>query len=235
MPIAVTCPSCLKRFNVGDQHAGKTGPCPKCKKPIKIPELGDEIVIHAPELEAGAKNAAGKNVLKPIKRKQAKFSMNITAIVIGLLVLSIGIAWWVGQMGLSDGNLFWTLTGGGLLVGPLVAYAGYTFLRDDELGVYAGNAVVIRSLSCGAVYILLWGVYCYLGTQIFGTDEFNAGLEMAQICMIGVPVLGMGAFAAFACFDLEMLTGFFHYMLYVLITIGLRFVMDLPFIPGMGE
>ncbi len=233
MSIPVTCPSCLTRFNVGDQHAGKTGPCPKCKKPIQIPEASDEIVIHAPELEAGAKNAAGKNVLKPIRRKQAKFSMNITVVAVGLVLLSVGIAWMAGQSDLGE-KLFWFLAAGALLVGPMVAYGGYTFLRDDELGIYQGSAVVIRSLSCGVVFALLWGVYVYLGTQVFSTDAYNEGLEMAQICMIGIPILGMGAFASFVCFDLEMLNGFFHFMLYVLITIGLRFVMGLSFIPGMG-
>ena len=88
MPIQVTCPGCHTRFSVGDQHAGKSGACPKCKGSIQIPEAGEEVVIHAPELEAGAVDSKGRSVLKPIKRKEAKFSANILAIVIGLIVLS---------------------------------------------------------------------------------------------------------------------------------------------------
>ena len=88
MPIQVICPGCHTRFNVGDQHAGKTGACPKCKGSIQIPELGDEIVIHEAELEAGAKDSKGRSVLKPIKRKEAKFSLNIFAIVAGLTLNS---------------------------------------------------------------------------------------------------------------------------------------------------
>jgi hypothetical protein len=46
-------------------------------------------------------------------------------------------------------------------------------------------------------------------------------------------VSGLGTFAAFVSFDLEPITAFFHFALYFLTTIGLRFVMDLPFLPGM--
>jgi len=233
MPIPVTCPSCHTRFNVGDQHAGKTGPCPKCKKPITIPELGDEVVIHAPEMEAGAKNAAGKNVLKPLKRKETKFSSVVAAITGGLVLLSIAIAWMLGQSEPGD-HQFWILAGGAVLLGPLLAYAGYTFLRDDELGVFDNTSAVIRAVSCGLVYALLWGVYVFLGSQIFGDEAFEQGLEMVQIVGLGAVSMGIGAFAAFVCFDFDFLTGFFHYMLYLLVTIGLRFVMGLPFIPGMG-
>ncbi len=233
MPIPVTCPSCHTRFKVGDQHAGKTGPCPKCKKPIQIPELGDEVVIHAPELEAGAKDSKGRSVLKPIKRKEAKFSLNITVVTTGLVLLSVAIAWLLGRSDLGD-NQLWALAGGAILLGPLLAYAGYTFLRDDELGIYEGSAAIIRAVACGLVYALLWGVYIFLGSQVFGNEAFEEGLEMVQIVGLGVVSMGIGAFAAFVCFDFDFLTGFFHYMLYLLVTIGLRFVMGLPFIPGMG-
>ncbi len=233
MPIPVTCPSCHTRFQVGDQHAGKTGPCPKCKQPIKIPDKGDEVVIHAPETEAGAKDATGRNVLKPIKRKETKFSLNVTAVTIGLVLLSVAIAWMVGRSDLGDSRI-WVLAGGAILLGPMLAYAGYTFLRDDELGAFDTTSAVIRSVACGLVYALMWGVYVYLGTQIFGDDAFKEGLEMVQIVGLCVPVLGIGAFAAFVSFDFDFITGFFHFALYFGVTILLRFVMGLSFLPGMG-
>jgi hypothetical protein len=233
MPIPVICPKCHTRFQVGDQHAGKTGPCPKCKEPIKIPEVGDEVVIHAPELEAGAKNAKGKNVLKPIRRKETKFSLNTTAVTVGLALLSVGMAWMLGRSDLGE-NQFWALAAGAVLLGPPLAYAGYTFLRDDELGGFDTTSAIVRSVACGLVYALLWGVYLYLGAQIFGEEAFQEGLEMVQIVGLGVVAMGIGTFAAFVSYDFEPTTGFFHYMLYLLVTIGLRFVMGLPFIPGMG-
>ena len=234
MPIPVTCPNCHTRFKVGDQHAGKTGPCPKCKNPIKIPDAEDEVVIHAPETEAGAKDASGKNVLKPIKRKETKFSVNVTVATVGLVLLGIAIAWMMGRNDLGE-NQLWVLAGGAIILGPLLAYAGYTFLRDDELGVFDTTSAIVRSLACGLVYAVLWGVYMFLGSQVFGDEAFEQGLEMIQIVGLGAVSMGLGTFAAFVSFDFEPITGFFHYMLYLLVTILLRAVMGLSFIPGMGS
>lgn len=233
MAINVTCPGCHTRFSVGDQHAGKTGACPKCKEPITIPEKGEEVIIHAPELEAGAKDAKGRSVLKPIKRKEARFNVNIFAVVIGLVILSVAISWLIGRSELRE-DPFWVLTAGAILLGPLVSYAGYTFLRDDELGSYQGTELIVRSIACGLVYALLWGVYLFLGNQIFGEDAFQEGLEMVQITGLGVFIAAVGAGTALVCFDFDFLTGFFHYALYLLVTVGLRFVMGLALLPGMG-
>ena len=233
MPIQVICPGCHTRFKVGDQHAGKSGACPKCKGPIEIPKASDEVVIHAPELEAGAKDAHGRSVLNPIKRKEAKFNVNIFVSVAGLVLLSVAIAWLLGRNELGAAE-FWILAGGAILLGPPMAYVGYSFLRDDELGFYQGTSVLLRSVTCGLVYALLWGVYMFVGTQIFGDEAFAEGLEMAQIAMLSAPILAVGAGAAFVCFDLELIPGFFHFALYLMVTVGLRFVMGLPLVPGLG-
>jgi hypothetical protein len=237
MPIQVICPGCHTRFTVGDQHAGKAGACPKCKGKIQIPELGEEVVIHAPELEAGAKDSKGRSVLKPIKRKETKFSLNIFVALAGLVLLSVAIAWLLGRSDLGD-NLTWVLTAGAILLGPPLAYAGYSFLRDDEAGFYLGTSVLVRSVACGLVYALLWGVYMFVGMQLFGNNAFDEGaeaLEMVQVAGLLIPIAIVGAGAAFVCFDLEIITGFFHYALYLSITIGLRFVMGLALLPGMAE
>ncbi len=232
MPIQVTCPGCLTKFNVGDQHAGKSGSCPKCKGPILIPAKADEVIIHAPEMEAGAKDAKGRNVLKPIKRKETKFSTNIFVLIAALSLLAIGVAWLFGNQ--YGANVpWWFLAGGAAILGPPLAYAGYTFLHDDEAGVYEGSAVLVRSLSCGLVYALLWGVYMYVGWNVFGDDAFKTGLEMVQMAILIGIALGLGTFAAYVTFDLEPITAFFHCALYFLLTVGLRFVMGLPFLPGM--
>lgn len=234
MPIQVICPGCHTRFTVGDQHAGKTGACPKCKGQITVPKKEDEVVIHAPELEAGAKDAKGRSVLKPIRRKEAKFKLSTFAVISGLALLSVAIAWLLGHSEMSDANRLIALAIGAVLLGPPLAYGGYTFLRDDELGFYQGTSVVVRSVACGLVYAFLWGVYVFVGRQVFGDAEFAAGLEMVQIAGLAIPTMIVGAGAAFVCFDLEMITGFFHYALYFVVTVGLRFAMSLPFLPGMG-
>src|SRR5437016_617549 len=91
MAIDVTCPSCFARFQVSDKFAGKSGPCPKCKKTIKVPEKKDEIVIHAPEV-SGPKDTTGVAVLKPLTRKETRLStMQIVAIVgsvVGVVVIT---------------------------------------------------------------------------------------------------------------------------------------------------
>lgn len=235
MPIQVICPGCHTRFKVGDEHAGKSGACPKCKGPIKIPEKGEEVIIHAPEMEAGAKDSKGRNVLKPIKRKETKFSTNIFVMVAGLGLLSLIVAWLLGRSDLSASAVTYSLAAGAILLGPLLAYAGYTFLRDDELGVYQGKDVVIRSVACGLVYALLWGVYVYIGWNVFGDDAFKNGLEMLHLSILSGIVLGIGTFAAYVSFDLEPFSAFFHYALYFLVTVLLRFVMGLPFLPGMKD
>jgi len=234
MPIQVTCPGCHTRFKVGDQHAGKTGACPKCKAPIDIPKLEDEVIIHAPEHEAGAVDAKGRNVLKPLKRKEAKFNWNLFVAISGLVVLCLATTWLLGRSELTDEQRTWVLTAGAILLGPPLSYAGYSFLRDDEMGVYQGTSVLVRSVICGLVYALLWGVYVYVGIQLFGTNSFQAGLEMVQVAGLAAVVMALGTFCAYVSFDLEPFSAFFHYALYFLVSIILRTVMALPFLPGMN-
>lgn len=230
MAIRVTCPSCHTRFKVGDQHAGKTGACPKCKGQIEIPEFSDEVVIHVPELEAGAVDSKGRSVLKPIARKETKFRPNVFLVVSGSVLLSVVIAWLIGQQSDSESWLHWVLAGGAILLGPPLAYAGYTFLRDDELGVYEGMNLILRSVVCGLIYALLWGVYVFLAGQLWGAD---VQLEMIHVAGLGAFIAAIGAGAALVCFDFEYLTGFFHYTLYLVVTVLLRMVMGLPVMPGM--
>jgi hypothetical protein len=233
MPIRVTCPSCHTRFQVGDQHAGKMGACPKCKGAIEVPKLEEEVVIHAPELEAGAVDSQGRSVLKPIARKETKFQVNIMLVISGLVCLSVAIAWLVGQSDLGQ-QKFWVLAGGAILLGPPLAYAGYTFLRDDEFAAFEGMNLVLRSVACGLVYALLWGVYVFIAGQLFGTENLaNGQLGMVHITGLGAFIAAIGGGTALVCFDFEYLTGFFHFCLYLGATILLRLIMDLPLMPGM--
>jgi hypothetical protein len=236
MPIHVICPSCHARFKVGDQHAGKTGACPKCKGPIQIPAASDEVVIHEPELEAGAKDAKGRSVLKPIKRKDTKLKLNAGLITSGAMILTVAIAFLIGNSkeDLKDA-LIYILAGGAVLLGPPLAYAGYFFLRDDELEPYRGVELLVRCLACGLVYAGLWGLYWYLGYQIFGSEAYSIeGLELFQVGILAAMMIGIGTGTAVVCFDLDPITAFFHFALYFGATLLLRAVMFLPLFPGMG-
>lgn len=237
MPIHVICPTCHARFKVGDQHGGKTGACPKCKGTIQIPKAEDEVVIHAPESEAGAKDAKGRNVLKPIKRKETKFQLNAALIIGGAVILVFAVAYLVGSQN-KDNQLgdavTYVLAGGAALLGPPLAYAGYSFLRDDEMGAFEGSDLLIRSLGCGLVYALTWGVYWYVGYTIFGSEPYSVtGLEIFQLAiLVGISV-GIGTFTAFVAFDFEPMTGFFHFALYFVTTVLLRYLVVGTFLPGM--
>ena len=99
MAIQVICPGCHKRFKVGDQFAGRTGPCPACKHPIQIPEKGKEVKVHAPEqFESGGRSTSGKLVLKPISYRQMKTDPIVLAIVIGVVVVMLATAWAAGSV-----------------------------------------------------------------------------------------------------------------------------------------
>jgi hypothetical protein len=236
MPIHVICPGCHSRFKVGDQHAGKTGACPKCKGPIQIPAAGSEVVIHEPELEAGAKDAKGRSVLRPIRRKETKFQLNTALVIGGLTLLVFAIAFLVGasKADLGD-NINYVLIAGAVLLGPPLAYAGYSFLRDDEKGAFQGTDLLIRCLACGLVYALAWGVYWYVGNQIFDSDVYaEGGLELFQIGILAGVAILIGVFTAYVAFDLDPITCFFHFALYFGTTVLLRAVMGLTLLPGIG-
>lgn len=237
MPIHVVCPTCHARFKVGDQHGGKTGACPKCKGQIQIPKAEDEIIIHAPETEAGAKDAKGRNVLKPIRRKETKFQLNAALGIGGAVLLAVGVAFLIGysREDLKD-YLTYILAGGAVFLGPPLAYAGYTFLRDDEMGAYTGSDLLIRSVGCGLVYALTWGVYWYVGYTVFGSEPYSiTGLEIWQIGVLVAIAIGIGTFTAFVAFDFEPMTGFFHFALFFVTTILLRFLVEGSFLPGMSR
>lgn len=225
MPIDVTCPGCRTRFKVNEKFAGQKGPCPKCKTVILIPGKDDEVVVHAPE-QFGPKNATGQAVLKPISREDTRMS---AAMVVGiasgvLLILIVALL----LRGL-DRIPSWLLGLGAFLLAPPLVWAGYAFLRDDELEPHRGRYLAIRVLICSAVYALLWAAYVYL-PRVFYLDQ----LEVFHLLFVLPPILIVGAFAAFASLDLDFGTGLIHYSFYLLVTVTLCFLMglDLLKLPG---
>jgi hypothetical protein len=235
MPIHVICPGCHARFKVGDQHAGKTGACPKCKGPIKIPAASEEVVIHEPELEAGAKDAKGRNVLKPIKRREAKFRLNTALMVGGAALLVFAIAFLVGRQEMPDTAKTLIVAAGAVILGPPLAYAAYSFLRDDEKGAFVGMDLLMRCVACGLVYALAWGVYWWVGIQVFESDSYYANqLELFQIGILAGIAIGIGTFTAYVAFDLDPITSFFHFALFFGVTVLLRATMGLALLPGLG-
>ena len=210
MPILVACPGCRKRFEVSDQFAGKTGPCPHCKTPIQIPAKEQEVKVHVPEPASKVTTSAGGEhlVLKPIKHTDMTFRPRVAAAIAGGWLAVLLVAY------LAQGILLryvWLRGIGLLLASPLLVIGGYAFLHDDEMEPYRGKPLYIRSGILAAVFAALWGVYSFVA---------DAGVigELWTWFLVAPPFLLVGALAALACLDLDFGNGFFLYCFYLIAT-----------------
>lgn len=227
MPIDVTCTGCKTRFQVSEKFAGKQGPCPKCKTVIKIPELKDQVVIHAPELE-GPKDSTGQLVLKPIARKETRLTAVQLAGIVGSVVLVLVVALFLRIAFAKTPDHEFPLViliGGAVLLAPLLSFAGYTFLRDSELEPYRGTELLLRLLPTAIVYPGLWGlfwfVFWYLGFQYDPLGLIHYGVAIPAVVLIG-------AFASHLSLDLEPAQAAFHCAMYLGATVLLRVIIGLP-------
>ena len=223
MAIQVLCSNCKTRFKVSEKFAGQKGPCPKCKAVITIPQPTEEVVIHAPEhSEAGAKDAGGKLILKPIEREETEFQPLVAVVAGAIAMLSLLVAFVLRG---SESVSTVVLAAGALLIAPPVCWAGYQVLRDDEqLESFTGTSLWIRTAICSVLYAALWGLFSFFYYLFFGTNP----AEVTSIFFMGGPFLLMGAGVAYCCYDFDFGSGFFHYCFYLLVTILLRLVMGLP-------
>jgi len=220
MAIPVICPGCKKSFNVSDKFAGKQGPCPQCKTIIKVPEKGEEVVLHAPE-GFGPKDTKGRAVLKPIARKETKVSPLLTAIILVTSIVVLAVAW-MFRSPTGDVPVL-LLVVGALALAPPLAWAGYTFLRDDELEPFRGKELGLRVAICSAVYAGLWGLVALITGYVLGGDQ----LEVIHMVFVAPVMVGIGAFAAFASLDFEFGVAAIHCSLYLLVTVVLRLILGL--------
>ena len=224
MPINIVCPGCKKRFSVSEKFAGKEGPCPNCKAVIKVPEKEEEVMVHAPE-GAGPKDSEGRAVIAPIMREETKFSPKIAiGVGVGVLVVFV-LAFFVRG---EDAPHAMILVFGALALGPALAFAGYTFLQNDELEPYRGQELLIRVLACGAAYAFLWGVYWWI--------QWTLEIEFTATSMIYVlpPLVLAGGFAALASLEMDYLVGMLHYSFYLVVTALLCFITNVPLFAAGG-
>ncbi len=227
MSIQVVCPGCFKRFKVSDKFGGKTGKCPSCKCLIKVPALDEQVEVHEADYSQGAKDSKGVSILKPIEREETKLSKRAVWIIAGVAASVLLIAWILGFV-FDPGNPekpendvpVWLLAVGAIAFAPPLVYAGYQVLRDAEKGAYEGKPLRIRVAICCAVYALLWVGFWYVPPE-WRTDMWS-WIYMAP------PLLFVGTFTAYCCFDLDPSSSFFHYCFYLAATILLRVVIGLP-------
>ena len=101
---------------------------------------------------------------------------------------------------------------GSILLGPPLAFAAYTFLRDDELEPYRGTEVLLRSLACGLAFAAIWGAYWLIFAYWYDWKPLPIAEPNWQIMAAVVPaMIAAGAFASQASFELEVTTGALHY------------------------
>ena len=222
MPIHVTCSACQGRFKVSEKFAGQTGPCPKCKQPIKIPAASEELVIHGPD-ELGPRNAEGVSPLKPLEREETETSPVRIAVIVAFGLVAVVAAFVLGRMTGSESRSPWLIAAGAIVLGPPVAVAAYSLLRDPELEAYRGSSLWLRAVVCGLFYAALWGVYAYVKGSLFEGD-----IEMFQLVFIAPALIAAGGVAAIATLDLDYLSGTMHYGVFVLISCCLRWIAGMP-------
>lgn len=248
MPISVVCPSCKTSFKVSDQFAGKQGPCPKCKAPIRIPKAVATSASAAP----GAKQAgpadgqpASKAVAKgpamapvEVKIHEADTAGPKTSTgrpVIKPILRKETKLQTVPIVIIAAGTLLafaaaWLLRKplaqqvglraiGLLLISPPLTLGGYWFLQSDELEPYRGRALWLRAAICSLVYAALWGGYLLLPA--------DAATAAWSWIYLGPPFFLIGAGVAYFTLDLELENAFFHYCFFVLMTLLLGYTAGL--------
>ena len=225
MSIRVTCTGCHTRFNVSDKFAGQEGPCPKCKKKIRVPALSEKVAVHAPE-SFGPRGADGKAVLKPIFRTEATVTP-VHWVLIGATIFGFLAIAFLMQTSVSDKEGFSSLV---LVVAAVIlavpcVYAGYTFLRNSELGAHDGQELWTRILACAAVYGISW-----LAIPVV-TYAMDDGVGTA----IGVAaMLVIGTFAAYLLLEIDFFMAILHYGLFFGSAILLRVVAGFDALPVTG-
>ena len=201
MPIQVTCPGCLARFTVSDKYAGKTGPCPKCKKVIVVPDKSQEVVIHAPE-PSGPKDSKGVAVLKPIRRTEFRVGVKTWAATIVGALSVVGIA--IAVRYSNSPPPVWLLVLGAIALAPPIVMLGYTFFRDDELAGYSGKEYLVRTAICSVVFAFTWLLYYWIAPYLNDSKSLvDVPGSLMAIVMIGMLVVGSGVSLA----TLELETG----------------------------
>ena len=214
MAIQVICPGCRSTFTVSDKFAGRTGPCPKCKKPITVPSNAvKEVKIHGPEDEPARPGRASATPIVFVEHhvpKAAFMAVAVGAVATLLLALVARLLWGPGQAPV------WLLAATACIVAMPCAWVGYQLVRDRDLEPYFGRPLLLRTAICGAVYAALWLVKGFLPPELTN--------EMWPWVYLGPPFLFAGALAALATLDLDWGTGAAHFSLYVMFTALLRWL-----------
>ncbi len=217
MSILVVCPGCRKRFSVSEKFAGQSGPCPNCKKIIKVPDKSQQVEVHTPEeFASGGRSVDGQLVTKPISRTTVQLNAVLLVGLGGAAATVIVFTFVLGRMGLLADYLVLRAVGL-LLISPPLVVAGYALLRDDEKVPYRGRELYVRAAICGLAYVVLWGLFGHALHNYMTGEIWN--------WMVILPLLvAAGALGPLACLDMDFGSSALHYGFYLVVTILLRWV-----------
>ncbi len=225
MKIRVTCPGCHARFHVEDRFAGREGPCPKCKAPIKIPDKSEQVVVHGPQ-SFGPKGSSGQAVLKPIFRRETDLSavqiVLVLAVIVGFAVAALLVRMGVGNK--ADFSSLVLLVLAVALAIPC-ALAGYSFLRESELGAFSGKELWLRVLGCAVVYGMLW---ISIPLAEYAVDDDYA--TMSWIAGVSVMFV-LGTLTAYLAFGIDIAMGILHFGMFFGCALLLRWIAGFPVLP----
>jgi hypothetical protein len=227
----------LKRFQVSDKFAGKTGPCPNCKKQLKVPDKSEEVVIHAPEDDA-PKDQTGQSVLKPLLRTETDVTRKGMLITAGAILTAIAVAGGLRSAGFfqvpegdsASAAQILTQILGALVLAPPLVWAGYTFVRDSELAPYVGPELRNRVLILSGIFAALWLLYAFVPSYL--TEEPASQMTFFYFGIIFAIMLVIGAFASVGTFELEFTSGLAHAGLYLIATMALALLSGITLATG---
>lgn len=224
MPINVTCSKCFARFAVNEKFAGKSGPCPKCKAVIKIPDKAEEVVIHAPKVDTPT-DSKGKSVIAPIRRQEAKLSLPVVVGASLGAIVALGIAIAFGVSKTPPPALL--LAASALILALPLSVAGYWFLQSDELQGFQGKELWIRGSIVAVIFSLSWLIYAFLPIIIGSNDRLSDITAVEMIISIAAMIV-LGTAAAVLALELEIGQGLMLFMLYFVITFVLAWLSGAP-------
>jgi len=223
MSIIVVCPGCLKSFKVSDKFAGRSGPCPNCKRTLQVPKKSEEVKIEAPtQFAGGGRSTAGKLIIEPVAFTPAKLRPVSAMLIVAAVLVVLALTWVGGRAELFQSLL--VTAAGLLLVSPPLVVAAYLVVRNDELEPYRGRDLYLRSALCALAYAALWGVFALLVARGVIIGELWIWLFVVP------PFVLAGGLFAMASLDLGFGDAVFHYGFYLLATLILRWAAGLKWI-----
>lgn len=207
MAIDVICSGCLKSFQVGDQFAGRSGPCPGCKTIIAIPLLEDQLVIEEPDNKPGSPGAHTK--IGGISRRAGVFQRFEVITLCSLFALAFGVAVLTRILqpdsadALTTGVLF---SFGLVLLAPASSLLGYGVLKGSEVKAFDRRTTIIRTAITSAIYCLIASVFIAATVLLDDIDDIRTLI----LSIIGIACFAIATFAPMVLYEMEMLQAAFH-------------------------